>query len=236
MTDQFFDRPILNSPYVLPAQYWELDEGGQPTNRILPSRRECSLTTPVPKPKKAPAEHAADRHGAGQRHRTVFRRAGVQSAADHQRGAQLRRNVAQPAKPGPVAGHAGDGAPAQALAQPPIPERPSVLLPGRGDRDGDLAGRGGAKVGWHPQVPEPPRRCQRPGQPGTPAHRAQARHRCRQDHRHGDADRLADGQRGAPPEQQVVLARLLDRGTGHHHPRSPAGAAAQRPGELLPAS
>ena len=52
MTNQFFDRPILNSPYILPAQHWELDEGGQPNNRILPSRRECSLITPVPKPKK----------------------------------------------------------------------------------------------------------------------------------------------------------------------------------------
>ena len=51
-SDQFFDRPILNSPYEIPAQHWELDEGGQPTNRILDRRREISFITPIPKPKK----------------------------------------------------------------------------------------------------------------------------------------------------------------------------------------
>jgi len=31
MSDPFFDRPILNSPYDYPKRYWELDEAGQPT-------------------------------------------------------------------------------------------------------------------------------------------------------------------------------------------------------------
>ena len=31
MTDQFFERPILNSPYAYPARHWELDADGQPT-------------------------------------------------------------------------------------------------------------------------------------------------------------------------------------------------------------
>ncbi|MGL5080047.1 MAG: hypothetical protein ACRC8A_01035 [Microcoleaceae cyanobacterium] len=35
MTDQFFEKPILNSPYVYPARHWELDEEGQPTNKII---------------------------------------------------------------------------------------------------------------------------------------------------------------------------------------------------------
>jgi len=52
MTDQFFERPILNSPYEYPAQHWELDADGQPTNRILDTRRRSELITPVPKPKK----------------------------------------------------------------------------------------------------------------------------------------------------------------------------------------
>lgn len=52
MSDRFFERPILNSPYEYPAQHWELDESGQPTNRILDSRRRSELITPVPKPKK----------------------------------------------------------------------------------------------------------------------------------------------------------------------------------------
>jgi type III restriction enzyme len=52
MTDQFFERPILNSPYAPPAQHWELDADGQPTNRIIATRRRSELITPVPKPKK----------------------------------------------------------------------------------------------------------------------------------------------------------------------------------------
>ena len=52
MTDQFFDKPILNSPYTYPARHWELDDDGQPTNRILEFRRTPKYVTPVPKPKK----------------------------------------------------------------------------------------------------------------------------------------------------------------------------------------
>lgn len=28
MSERFFDRPILNSPYEYPARHWELDESG----------------------------------------------------------------------------------------------------------------------------------------------------------------------------------------------------------------
>ena len=52
MTDQFFERPILNSPYAYPAKHWELDPDGQPTNRIIDTRRRSDLITPVRKPKK----------------------------------------------------------------------------------------------------------------------------------------------------------------------------------------
>src|SRR6476659_5553079 len=48
---QFFDRPILNSPYGFPGRHWELVDG-QPTNRIIGARRRSDLVTPVPKPKK----------------------------------------------------------------------------------------------------------------------------------------------------------------------------------------
>lgn len=48
----FFEKPILNSPYRYPDRHWELDSDGQPTNRILESRRRSDLITPVPKPKK----------------------------------------------------------------------------------------------------------------------------------------------------------------------------------------
>jgi type III restriction enzyme len=52
MNDSFFERPILNSPYACPPRHWELDEDGQPTNRIIGSRRRCELITPVPLPQR----------------------------------------------------------------------------------------------------------------------------------------------------------------------------------------
>ena len=52
MSERFFDRPILNSPYEYPPRHWELDESGQPTGRILDRRRLVSFITPIPKPKK----------------------------------------------------------------------------------------------------------------------------------------------------------------------------------------
>ena len=52
MTNPFFERPILNSPYERPSQYWELDDSGQPTQRVIDTRRKASFITPIPKPKK----------------------------------------------------------------------------------------------------------------------------------------------------------------------------------------
>ena len=52
MAEGFFERPILNSPYERPAQHWELDADGQPTNIIEPNRRRSELITPVPRPQR----------------------------------------------------------------------------------------------------------------------------------------------------------------------------------------
>lgn len=52
MSDQFFEKPILNSPYEYPIQHWELDESGQPTQRIMNSRRKAEFITPIPRPRK----------------------------------------------------------------------------------------------------------------------------------------------------------------------------------------
>ena len=48
----FFDHPILNSPYEYPARHWELDEHGQPTQRIIETRRKAEFITPIPKPRR----------------------------------------------------------------------------------------------------------------------------------------------------------------------------------------
>lgn len=52
MSEEFFKKPILNSPYEYPARHWELDESGQPTQKIIDTRRSAEFITPIPKPKK----------------------------------------------------------------------------------------------------------------------------------------------------------------------------------------
>lgn len=74
MTDQFFERPILNSPYAYPAGHWELDAHGQPTNRIVEQRRRAEFITPIPKPKK--------RRGSPAQEEIIFDEATEVSSAD----------------------------------------------------------------------------------------------------------------------------------------------------------
>ncbi len=58
MTNPFFDRPILNSPYERPRRHWELDAAGQPTQLINEERRRAEFITRIPKPKKRKAAAA----------------------------------------------------------------------------------------------------------------------------------------------------------------------------------
>ncbi len=48
----FFYHPILNSPYEYPQRYWELDNQGQPTQKVIEKRRPTEFITPIPKPRK----------------------------------------------------------------------------------------------------------------------------------------------------------------------------------------
>lgn len=52
MSNLFFEKPILNSPYDYPSQHWELDDTGQPTQKVISARRTAEFVTPIPKPKK----------------------------------------------------------------------------------------------------------------------------------------------------------------------------------------
>ena len=52
MNSQFFDNPILNSPYKYPDRHWELDDDGQPTQKVIERRRRAEFISPIPKPKK----------------------------------------------------------------------------------------------------------------------------------------------------------------------------------------
>ena len=51
MENPFFDQPIINSPYQYPSLHWELDAEGQPTQRIIETRRGAEFITPIPKPR-----------------------------------------------------------------------------------------------------------------------------------------------------------------------------------------
>ena len=52
MENDFYEHPILNSPYRYPARHWELDDQGQPTQQVIESRRGAEFITPIPKPRK----------------------------------------------------------------------------------------------------------------------------------------------------------------------------------------
>ncbi len=59
-SNPFFDHPILNSPYDCPQRHWELDADGQPTQKVVESRRRAEFITPIPKPKKRKKAVAQD--------------------------------------------------------------------------------------------------------------------------------------------------------------------------------
>lgn len=67
MENAFFEKPILNSPYEYPSRHWELDQNGQPTQKIIATRRRAEFITPIPKPKKrqgSPQQHSLFTEGA----------------------------------------------------------------------------------------------------------------------------------------------------------------------------
>ena len=49
---EFFESPILKSPYEEPVRYWELGENGSPTGRILDGRRQTAYITPIARAKR----------------------------------------------------------------------------------------------------------------------------------------------------------------------------------------
>ena len=61
MQNDFFDKPILNSPYEFPARHWELDKTGQPTQQIVETRRPAEFITPIPKQKKRKGKTSAQK-------------------------------------------------------------------------------------------------------------------------------------------------------------------------------
>lgn len=48
----FFEKPILNSPYVYPAQHWELDGMASRCSRSWRTADARKFITPIPQPRK----------------------------------------------------------------------------------------------------------------------------------------------------------------------------------------
>ena len=235
MVESFFERPILNSPYAYPARHWELDADGQPTNRIIDNRRRSELITPVPKPQRR-------RRALGQGELGLAASDGLSTEAQEYNPTPIINEIR-----GYVAAWRNLPNPNQWQV---TPETARLLEHWRHHQFQDLrpffcqieavetaiwlaeVASDRAAVGAKILDPHPWR--QQGGEPRTAAHRAEACDRRRQDNSHGDADRLADGQRGAPCRQQPVLARLPGRHPRHHDQGPIARAAAERSEQLLP--
>src|SRR3712207_1080167 len=65
MSNPFFERPILNSPYEYPNRHWRLDETGQPTGEEVPHRRRAEFITPIPQAKKQGKQQALELDSSG---------------------------------------------------------------------------------------------------------------------------------------------------------------------------
>ncbi len=214
------DNPILNSPFREPGRHFRFDDDGI-TTEVAEGRRLSTYFVPIPAPKK---KGGAQLSLGMQGDWTAERMKANDFIND------IRRYVAawrQSNYPGITA------VTRELLAL--LAERraraPRVLLPGRGARDRHLPRRG--------RRPQPaldrgaPARGERGQERGPVPHRVQDGDRLGQDRGHGDAHRLAGAQQARQPPGQA-LQRHVPRGhAGHHDPRPAAGAAAQRPRQLL---
>ena len=218
----FFAHPILNSPYGYPSRHWELDATGQPTQRIVEERRTVQFITPIPKPKK---------RGGGEQVALVLPEGQGLSTADQQYEHTAVINAVRKevdrwrALPSPSSWQV-------------TPETERLLQhwrhhPFAGVRPFFCQVEAVETLIWLTEVaPKLGKQTERflrhlderqpRGESRAVPARAEARDRRRQDHRHGDDHRLADGERGAPPAEQELHARLPRHRARDHDQGSPA--------------
>ena len=222
MSQNPIENPVINSPFVEPQRHF--------VTRRRPSHRR-DRTIAAGRPSSSSRSRSPRRSGRAARRSTQFGTADTPAAErDRQRDPPGGRALAPAGLP---AHHHDHPRPARVLAERG-PRAPPVLLPDRGRRDGDLPDRGGREARRH--------------------QRAQRRSRSRTPHYNGGLPRLAF-KMATGSGKTVVMAMLIAWQTlnklanpqdrrfsdkflvvtpGHHHPRPPARAAAQRPAELLP--
>ena len=219
----FYERPILNSPYRAPELHHPLDENGQPIEgEPRPGRRPSRFIVPVPASRKKAIGRQASLDLE-----TYTENALINEIRGYVEPWRALRNPADWGVTGPTQRllehwrHHDVRRSRPFFCQIEAVETVIWLT--------EVAPQRRAARGILEQLV----RRQRGGQPGADPPRAEAGDRQRQDDRHGDADRLADGQRRAPPGQQALHPRLPDRHARHHDQGPPARPAAERPGQLL---
>ena len=138
-SNPFFDQPILNSPYIMPARHWELDAEGQPTQKIIGTRRRADFITPIPKPKKRKINASQEQlvfdegKGLSTRQQQYDPTSIINEVRDQVETWRSLPNT-----------HQWQVTPenrsvASTLATSPILRLSSILLPGRSNRNSDLA-------------------------------------------------------------------------------------------------
>ena len=132
----FFEQPILNSPYERPGEHWELD--GQPTAHQQAHRQPPARLLHRAGAQAAQTTAPASGNGAGPGcRRSQQRQSALRLGRPHQRLAPTARRLARVAGP-PVAGDAANRPAAPALAVPLLPRHPAVLRV-RGNAPGAVA-------------------------------------------------------------------------------------------------
>lgn len=208
MSNDFFEQPILNSPYEYPSRHWELDEEGSPTSRIIDARRDAKFVTPIPKPRQrngAPAGQDDDQRelnftpGEEDDYDLTSRINEVRAAVDRWRKL--------------------DGSQRQVT-----PETARLLHHWRNHPFGDIRPffcqiEAVETLIWLTENGTPGRRRQatavqpearqRSGQSSHRSSGAQARHRRRKNHGNGDDHRMANCQRPAPPRISSLKSAKL---------------------------
>lgn len=57
------DNPIINSPFRMPTQHWELNDKGMPTGQTLPDRRPSAYIVPIPQATRTAGQLELDVEG-----------------------------------------------------------------------------------------------------------------------------------------------------------------------------
>ena len=191
------DNPILNSPYEQPDRHYAIGPQG-PTGEIQDGRRPSESFIPIAVSKKGKKGGDGSEQEGFDFDATGERREKNSLINDIRRDVDKWRRDGQYAGVTPISPQA-----APALGRPD-PREPRHLRPARGGRDRHLPDRGRGPTRAVRRLAQAARAGERGAQQRPPAGRAQDGHRLRQDHRHGDAHRLADAQQAVRPARRAV--------------------------------